>query len=110
MIAKDIHYVSSYEAVLFGYKPPMKRILRKPINNVILISSIAPQKRIHPLQKPFELLKIFIENSSHVGELILDPFAGSASTLIASSRLKRSAIGYEIDSNNYLRAQNFMES
>ena len=109
MIAKDIHYVSSYEAILFGYKPPLTRILKKPISNVIAIPTIAPQKRIHSLQKPFDLLKIFIENSSHVGEIVLDCFAGSASTLVAAEKLERSSIGFEIDEGNYLRAQAFMK-
>ena len=110
MIAKDIHYTSSYEAALFGYKPPNVRVLRKPVPNVFDISAIAGQKRIHPLQKPFELLKIFVENSSSVGEIVLDCFAGSASTLIAAQKLQRSGIGFEIDSGNYLRAQEFMRN
>lgn len=108
MIAKDIHYVSTYEAVLFGHKPPITRVLRKPVSNVLRVPTIAPQKRIHSLQKPFDLLKLFIENSSNPGELVLDCFAGSASTLVAAEKLQRSAIGFEIDSNNYLRAQKFM--
>ncbi len=110
MIAKDIHYTSSYEAVLFGHKPPTSRVLRKPIGNVLSISAIAGQKRVHPLQKPFELLKIFIENSSHVGETVLDCFAGSGATIAAASRLKRSAIGFEMDEGNFYRAQDFLRN
>lgn len=108
MIPKDLHYVSCYEAVLFGYKPPPIRILRKPVNNVIDCPAIAPQLRVHGLQKPFDLLKIFIENSSNMGEVVLDCFAGSASTLVAAKKLQRSAIGFEIDENNFYKAQEFM--
>jgi len=108
-MAKDMHYMSSYEAVLFGHKPPINRILRKPVNNVIPIPALPPQQRAHPLQKPFELLKLFIENSSNVGEVVLDCFAGSAMTLIAAEKLQRSSIGFELDEGNYLRAQAFMK-
>lgn len=106
--AKDIHYIASYEAILFGYKPPINRILTKPIPNVLDISAIPPQSRVHSLQKPLELLKIFIENSSSPGELVLDPFAGSGSTLVAAKKLQRSTIGFELDEGNYLRAQKFI--
>lgn len=109
VIAKDNHYTSSYEAILFGHKPPNPRILSKPINNMISVPTIAPQKRVHPLQKPFDLLKIFIENSTSVGELVLDCFSGSASTLIAAEKLQRSAVGFELDTANYQRAQKYME-
>lgn len=106
--AKDMHYMQSYEAILFGHKPPVKRILSKPVANVIPIPSIAPQIRVHPLMKPFDLLKIFIENSSNAGEIVLDPFAGSGATLIAARKLERSSIGFELDEGNYLRAQAFI--
>lgn len=107
--AKDMHYMSSYEAIFFGHKPPTKRILTKPVPNVLSIPSAAPQMRVHPLMKPFDLLKIFIINSSNPGEVVLDTFAGSAMTLIAARKLQRSAIGFEKDEGNYLRAQKFME-
>ncbi len=109
VIAKDMHYTSSYEAVLFGHKPPVGRILSKPIANVLSIPTIAGQTRVHSLQKPFDLLKIFIENSSSVGEVVLDCFAGSASTLVAARKLQRSAIGFELDEDNFLRAQKFIQ-
>jgi len=107
--AKDMHYMSSYEAIFFGHKPPTKRILTKPVANVISIPSAAPQMRVHPLMKPFGLLKIFITNSSNPGEVVLDTFAGSARTLIAARKLQRSAVGFEMDEGNFLRAQKFME-
>ncbi len=108
VMAKDMHYMSSYEAIFFGHKPPINRILSKPIANVLAIPALSHQKKVHPLQRPHDLLKILIENSSSVGETVLDTFAGSASTLVSASRLQRNAIGFEIDSGNYLRAQEFM--
>jgi DNA modification methylase len=51
----------------------------------------------HPNEKPVLLLRQLIESSSTMGETVLDPFAGSCSTLIAARLEGRSAIGIEID-------------
>ena len=105
VMAKDMHYMSSYEPILFGYKPPVKNILKKPMKNVFSIPAIHPQHRVHPLQRPEELLSIFIENSTNVGETVLDTFSGSGSTLVAAHRLQRKAIGFELDERNYLTSK-----
>lgn len=57
--------------------------------------------KLHPTEKPTELLKFYINNSSNVGDLICDPFAGSGSTLLAAKELDRKYIGYEIDEIYY---------
>jgi len=110
IMARGAHYMSSYEAILFGHRPPQKRILLKPRPNMISIPAINPGSRVHPLQKPFELLKIFIENSTSPGEMVLDCFAGSGSTLMAATKLQRCSRGFEIDSGNYLRALKWLDS
>lgn len=51
----------------------------------------------HPTEKPVELLRQLIESSSVIGETVLDPFAGSGSTLVAARLEGRRAIGVEID-------------
>jgi site-specific DNA-methyltransferase (adenine-specific) len=68
--------------------------------------------KIHPTEKPIELIKRLITLSSAPGELILDPFAGSASTLISAALLDRRCIGIEQDKNYYEismgRLQNYL--
>jgi DNA modification methylase len=108
--ARGAHYTSSYEACLFGHKPPQKRILLKPTPNMLSIPAINPSSRVHPLQKPFDLIKLFIKNSTSTGETILDCFAGSAETLVAAKKLHRNSIGFEIDRDNYLRAQEYINN
>ena len=51
----------------------------------------------HPTEKPVLLLQILIESSSTFGETVLDPFAGSGSTLEAAVREGRRAIGIEVN-------------
>jgi site-specific DNA-methyltransferase (adenine-specific) len=110
VMPKDLHYCSSYCPILFGHKPPANRILRKPGRNLISIPMVSPNSRIHGLELPEELLKIFIDNSSDVGETVLDTFAGSGIVLSTAKKMQRSAIGFELDDNNYIQAlQNIKE-
>ena len=52
---------------------------------------------LHPTQKPLALVQRAIKNSSRPGELVLDPFGGSGSTLIAAERESRAARILELD-------------
>lgn len=51
----------------------------------------------HPTQKPLRLMKALVADFSNKGEIILDPFMGSGSTLRAAKDLGRQAIGIEIE-------------
>ena len=51
----------------------------------------------HPCEKPQSMLGHMIETSSKPGDLILDPFAGSGSTLVAAKAVGRKAVGIELD-------------
>ena len=53
--------------------------------------------RRHPTEKPVALLRELVEASSKPGEVVLDPFAGVGSTLVAAILEGRKAIGIEID-------------
>jgi len=56
-----------------------------------------PHKRLHPNEKPIELPRRFIEWHTGPTDLVLDPFAGSGTTLRAAKDLGRKAIGIEIE-------------
>lgn len=56
----------------------------------------ANQVKLHPTQKPIKLMEWCVANYSKEGDLILDPFAGSGSTLVACKNTKRNYIGIEI--------------
>ena len=64
--------------------------------------------KIHPTQKPVNLLKQLISCLTDVGDVVIDPVAGSGTTLRASYELGRNSYGFEIDKNFYEQAKNKM--
>ena len=59
------------------------------------------KERLHPPQMPIELAEKMIKRSSDKGGVVLDPFAGSGTTLLAAKNLERQWIGIEINPDNY---------
>lgn len=55
------------------------------------------QEYIHPTQKPVELIVYAITNSSKDGDIVLDLFGGSGSTLIACEKSRRTCYTGELD-------------
>jgi len=53
-------------------------------------------KKIHPATFPIALAKRCIELFTHRGELVLDPFVGSGTTLVAARELARNAVGFDL--------------
>ena len=51
----------------------------------------------HPTIKPYQIIENLVFNSSNQGEVVLDPFAGSGTTLVAAKNLDRHYIGFEIN-------------
>lgn len=64
--------------------------------------------KIHPTQKPVGLLKELIEIFTDEGDVVIDPCAGSGTTLRASLELKRHSYGFEIDKSFYKKAIEYM--
>lgn len=62
-------------------------------------------EKIHPTQKPVSLMKKLIEIFTDPGEVVIDPVAGSASTLVAAAETKRQAYGFEIKKDFYKLAK-----
>jgi adenine-specific DNA-methyltransferase len=60
--------------------------------------------KLHPTQKPVEVLKPLIEVFSRKGDLVLDPFCGSGSTLVAAAQAGRAYIGIELDAGHHQTA------
>ena len=89
-------YASNYEVCLFCMKG------RRPLNklgqtNVWVEPRVAPQRKVHPTEKPGSLIRKMIEQSSQPGELVIDPYGGSFSTVLSALEMKRNAWGCDID-------------
>lgn len=82
---------------------------KRCIKSVITI----PTKRTkgkHPTQKPEELYQFLIERYSKEGDTILDPTAGSFTSVFTANSLNRKAIGIEKDNTFYLNAKSRFET
>lgn len=66
-------------------------------------------KKIHPTQKPLPLLRKLIGLFTDPGELVIDPVAGSGSTLVAAHSIGRKAVGFEIDKSFFKEALAWVE-
>lgn len=64
--------------------------------------------KIHPTQKPVNLLRKLIRIFTDEGDVVIDPCAGSGTTLRAAREIGRSAFGFEIDKTFYKRAKEEM--
>ena len=102
-IPDDSYYGLSYECIMHCQKG--KRSLNNPgQRNWIECDRVPASSKIHPTQKPPRLLRYLIEQHSHPGELVVDPFAGSASTLEVATQLGRKAWGCEILEEYFTKA------
>lgn len=81
--------------------------------NIINISAqsteCANSKRVHPTQKPVDLLEYLIKTYTNENDLVLDFTMGSGSTGVACLNLNRNFIGVELDKNYFNIAKNRME-
>jgi site-specific DNA-methyltransferase (adenine-specific) len=84
-------------------KPPAQ-----PISDVIDFQYTG--NKLHPTQKPTTALRPIINAFCPSDGVVLDPFAGSGSTLIAARQLGRRYIGIEIDAQHYRTATARLES
>ena len=93
------HYRRNYEMVLIGQKPgaACKWYGGNDVPNVLRIAGLKPKAEGHPTPKPVALPRWFIRLHSAPGELVLDPFMGSGTTLVAAKLEGRKAIGIEIE-------------
>jgi len=92
------HYRSQHEVASYGWKKNKPYFVDDRSQTTIWnINRDATQKYKHPTQKPVALMGIGIKNSSKKDDIVLDPFGGSGSTLIACEKLNRKCYMMELD-------------
>ena len=77
--------------------------------DLVTFPKINSSKMVHPTEKPVGLLANLISSVTKPGDLILDPFAGSGSTLVAAKKTGRRFIGIELDDEYFSTAQRRIE-
>lgn len=96
-------YAPQYEMILYATKG--NHVLNAPrLPDVLRVMKVHPTKLIHPYEKPIPLLRKLIQASSKPGDLVVDPFCGSGSTLYAAQELGRRYAGSDIDPKSVLQA------
>lgn len=109
-----VRYMTQTEFILMLSKGKSRIINDCGTSDLLSIASTKTKdpygNNLHDTEKPVELMQVLISNSSNVGEIVLDPFAGIGATLIAAKRLNRHYVGFEIDENYYKIAKNRINS
>jgi site-specific DNA-methyltransferase (adenine-specific) len=100
-------YHNRHESIVYGFTPGPGRVGRGAgrrnrwyggnDQSSVLFFDRPKASREHPTAKPVELVAALIRNSTRRGDLVLDPFAGSGSTLLACERLGRRCATVELD-------------
>ena len=96
---------TEYAVVLYRDKLPKFNNNNRMIFNWFKWERDTQTPKIHPTQKPVQLLKQLIEIFTDEGDVVIDPCAGSGSTLRACAEINRSCYGFEIKKDYYKQAK-----
>jgi DNA modification methylase len=96
--------MKNWEPVFLFRKGPARALYTPGMKQAVAAHNPVGNK-LHPTEKPVELLMQFVAASSLPGQIVLDPFMGSGSTGVACVNLGRHFIGAEIDSEHYVVAK-----
>jgi DNA (cytosine-5-)-methyltransferase len=96
---------TEYAVVLYRDKLPKFNNGNRMIFNWFKWERDTTTPKIHPTQKPVQLLKQLIEIFTDEGDVVIDPCAGSGSTLRACAEINRSCYGFEIKKDYYKQAK-----
>lgn len=95
MLMRDYH--SQYEPVCYFYFKGKKFRGKAGQTDVWFIKRAQTSTYVHPTQKPVMLVQRAIENSSDQGDIVLDLFVGSGTTIIACENTERRCYAMELD-------------
>lgn len=101
----DANWGCGHELILYC-KGDKRRDVAYRRSGVLHFDRVPPGKAIHPTEKPVPLLSTLIEMSTDVGDIVLDPFSGSGSTVMAAKEAGRIGIGFEEDEDHFRRSTN----
>lgn len=82
----------TWEGIFFGIKG--RRAIRKYLPDVLRSSEVGKREA---MQKPVDIIKRLLEASADETNIVLDPFCGTGSTLVAAKEMRLKAVGIEIN-------------
>lgn len=94
------YYMKNSEFTLLFRKGSARNINDMGSLQCVEINNIIGNK-LHPTQKPVELMELYIKNSSNEGDIVFDPFLGSGTTAVAAVNTNRHYLGFEIDAEYF---------
>ena len=97
------NFARSYELFLYGTRGDYA-LVKKGQPNVLPFAGVPTSDKMHIVQKPQPLMEELVNRFCLPGQIVLDPFAGSATTIIAGLKAGCKPIGFEMDKVNYDRA------
>ena len=105
-------YRFQHEFIMFATMPECRRTFgggERDIWRIRCINYTDKKNKLHQAQKPVELLEKAINNSSKIGDTVLDTFMGSGSTGVACVNTNRNFIGIELDEHYFEVAKKRIE-
>ena len=107
------YYMNCFEYIILFRKGGDKPINKCGTPDILKISikkmKDSNGKNLHDTEKPVDLMKILVENSSNEGDVVLDPFMGIGATGVACKELNRNFIGIELSEEYYNIAKERIE-
>jgi site-specific DNA-methyltransferase (adenine-specific) len=110
VLKANMRVVGNCEYAILFYRDKLPKFNNRGsmiFNGIPLIRDTLTPK-IHPTQKSLGLLKFLIEIFTDVGDVVIDPCAGSGVTLLAAEQLNRKAYGFEIKKEYYLKFKKYI--
>ena len=101
-------FAPAHENIVFAIKGKYSFPGGRP-KDLVTFSKLGSAQMIHPTEKPVGLIANLITAVTKPDDLILDPFAGSGSTLVAAKKSGRRFIGVELDDEYYEKARRRIE-
>ena len=104
-INSQLNYLTNCrEIALTGVKKSKPTFHSKYDKGIYEFPIYHAKDRFHPTQKSLPLFEVLMKKHSNEGDLVLDCFAGSATTAVAAQNTNRSFVGCELDEEYYNKA------
>lgn len=100
MATRTVDFQNQYEWIMYGCKDGVKPTKADTPRTNMLVYPKPASNKLHPTQKPFDLVRDLVKDGTKEGEIVFDPFAGSGTTLCACEALKRVCFSVELCAPN----------